>query len=73
VPAEQEALGDQLAVGVDHESARDPEVRGEHPRRRQAGVWREPAGADGVAQPVGELAMQRIGCRPVKLDQQLRT
>ena len=33
----------------------------------------EPAGADGGAQPVGELAVQRFGRGAVEFDQQLRT
>ena len=34
LPTQQKALGDQLAVGVHHEPARDPEIGREHPARR---------------------------------------
>jgi hypothetical protein len=34
---------------------------------------REPTGPDGVAQPVGELAVQRFGPGAVKFDEKLRT
>ncbi|MGZ5364213.1 MAG: hypothetical protein ACXWZR_09200 [Mycobacterium sp.] len=61
MPAEQETLGDQLAVGIDDESARDPEVGGEHPGRRQPGVRRQAAGADRVTQTVGELVVHGSG------------
>ena len=73
VPAEQEPLGGQLAVRVDDEASRDAEVRGKHPWSTAAGSRRQPAGADGVAQPVGELAVQRFRRGPVEFDQQLRT
>jgi hypothetical protein len=53
VAADQETLGNQLAVRVDDEPAGHSEVRREHPRRGQSGLRREPAGADGVAQAVG--------------------
>jgi hypothetical protein len=34
-------------------------------------VGSQPTGADGVAQPVGELAVQRLGRGAVELDQKL--
>jgi hypothetical protein len=71
VPAQQEALGDQLAVGVDDQAPRDPEVGREDPRRRHPGVRSQPTGADGVAQPVGELAVQRLSRGAVEFDEKL--
>ena len=73
MPAQQEALRDQLAVCVDDEASRDAEVGGEYPRRRHPGVRRESAGADGGAQPVAQLAVQRFGTCPVQLDEELGT
>jgi len=72
VSAQQEPFGDQLAVRVDDKPSRHAEVRREHPRRRHPGVRRELAGADGGAQPVAQLAVQRFWSCPVQLDEQLR-
>ena len=73
MPAQQKALGHQLAVRVHDEPPGDPEVGREHPGRRQPGVWGEPAGPDGGAQPVGELAVQRLRRGAVEFDQELWT
>jgi hypothetical protein len=73
VLAEQETLRRQLAVRVDHQPARDPEIGGKHPGRGEPDLRREPAGADGVTQPVGELAVQRFLPGPVEFDKQLRS
>jgi hypothetical protein len=70
----QEALGDELAVRVDHEASRHLEVCGEHATGRQPGLRSEPAASNRVPQTVGQLAMQRAGTTgPVQLDEQFRT
>jgi hypothetical protein len=73
VPAEQEPLGRQLAVRVHHEATGDAKIVGQYAGRRQPCRRRQSAGPDGVAQTVGELAMQRFRRGSVEFDEQLWT
>ena len=71
VPRGQEALGDELLVGLDDEPARDAEVARERPRGRQPRADGQPPVPDGRAQPGLELRPQRPRAA-VELEQQLR-
>ncbi|EOY49817.1 hypothetical protein SLI_5109 [Streptomyces lividans 1326] len=52
------ALGDEVGVGVGDGVAGDTEVGGEDAGRGEPGTGSQPAGADGLAQRVGETAAQ---------------
>src|SRR5262245_58826546 len=69
----QEALGLELAVALLDEAARDAELPGELPRRRQPLAGREASAPDPVAKLPLELDAERLGPRPVEPHQQLRT
>ena len=60
---DEPALGDELGVRLGHRVARDPEVGGERPRRRQPAARRQPAGPHRLAQLVLEPRAHRR--RPV--------
>ncbi len=67
----QVPLGDQLVVGLDHDLAGELQVGGQHPGRRQRRAGRQPARADGRAQPVLDLRPQVSGPGAVKGQEQL--
>ena len=55
---EQIALGHQLSVSLDHDSARDAQLTGQQPCGRQTGTPPQPADADAVAQFALDLRAQ---------------
>ena len=62
----------ELGISVDHDPARDTELRGERPGGGQPLAALEASGADRVTQPLLELVGQRRPGTPVQAEQQLR-
>ena len=52
------SVGREVAVGLDHDAARDPELAGEHARRRQRRSRHEPPVLDRAAESVLEALSQ---------------
>ena len=67
----QVALGHELLVCLDHDAARDTELRGERARRRQRRIGLQAAGADGCPELLLELSVERPGAVVAERDEQL--
>jgi hypothetical protein len=72
-PRHEEALRDELRVGLDDHAARDPELGGECPRARQRRARVQRAAADPVAQLILQLAAQRAVAALVDDHQQIES
>ena len=66
------ALGGELAVGLGDDPARDPELSGERPARREPGAGGEAAGADVVAQGPLDLLVERDLVLAVEPEEEFR-
>ena len=71
LPGHQEALGDQLLVGLDDDPAAGSQVPGELAAGRQPDARGQPARADGRAQLAGDL-IREVARGPVDLELQIR-
>jgi hypothetical protein len=65
------SLGNELLVGLDDHSSRDPELRGQRPGRWQRGSRPQPPAAHRAAQLVLELGVQRTIAVAADRDEEL--
>jgi hypothetical protein len=71
LPGDEEALGDELLVGLHDDAAARPQVPGQLPAGREPDAGGQPARPDGRPQLAGDLGGQVAGA-PVDLELQVR-
>lgn len=65
------SLGHELLIGLDHDAARQAELRGQRTGRREGGAGRQPAAADRGTELMLELTVERSGVVASEPNEQL--